>query len=126
MTRLYVTGIAPAGARYARVYPVFQDTTAVAGDIYYVDSMMFSDGDMLFAYEPRADEILPGSINATMIQAGAITGDAIVANFSITGKRIQTAPSGQRVVLEGDSASTLGEAGLGVYNSGRRAESAAG
>ena len=117
MSRLYITGIAPAGAKYARVYPMFQAATTVAGDVYYVDSAMLSDGDMLFAYEPRADEILPGSINATMIQAGAITGDAIVANFSITGKRIQTAPSGQRVVLEGDSGSTLGEAGLGVYNS---------
>jgi Concanavalin A-like lectin/glucanases superfamily/Carbohydrate binding domain len=116
MTRSYVTASAPGTAAYARVDGVALAASVTAGDIYYFDSFMLSDGDMLFAYEPRADEILPGSINATMIQAGAITGDAIVANFSITGKRIQTSPSGQRVVLEGDDFSTLGEAGLGVYN----------
>ncbi|HNP70622.1 MAG TPA: hypothetical protein PKK15_05925 [Kouleothrix sp.] len=51
----------------------------------------------------QADDVEAESIRAINIAAGTITADKIYAAFTITGKRVQTAESGARVVLSGDA-----------------------
>jgi len=51
----------------------------------------------------QSDDIEAETIKAINIAAGTITADRITAAFTITGKKIQTAESGARVVLSGDT-----------------------
>lgn len=54
-------------------------------DYVYIDDTQIEEGDVPTSWGPKADEILPGTIVASMIQAGAITttqlaADTIIAN----------------------------------------------
>lgn len=122
MTRLYcINKVAPIGAVTATVRPVAGNTGVLVGDAAYFDGLQIEAGQYPTAYSPRSDEILPGSIQATMIQASAIYGDAIVANFNITGKRVQTSNSpNARVMLEGDPTSQAGDRGVAVFDSANK------
>lgn len=73
------------------------------GTVYW-DQVMVEQGEYPTAYSPRTDEILPGTILGTMIQADAINGK------TITGATVQTSSntSASRVVL--------GNGGLIAYN----------
>jgi hypothetical protein len=120
MTRVYLSGItAPALADTLTPQAVASQSGVVSGNAFYFDGIQVEEGDLPTAYAPRSDEILPGSITATMLQAGVVAADAITATLTITGKRIQTAASpNARVVLEGDQdIPVVGEQrGLKIYD----------
>lgn len=65
----------------------------------------------------QADDIEAESIRALHIAANSITADRIYATFTITGKNIQTAESGARVVLSGDDyGGLIGYGATDTYN----------
>jgi microcystin-dependent protein len=105
MTRIYTNVVtAPAGTARVGIRPVFTNTAVISGGRYYFDGMQVEAGDYPTAYAPRSDEILPGAITATSLQAGIVNADAIVATLTFSGTgltTIQTAASGARVVMDG-------------------------
>jgi hypothetical protein len=97
---------------------IFNTNSTTANDTtLVVDAVQVERSDIVSAYSPKADEILPGTIVASMIAAGTITADLIAANAIvaskiaagaidgkvITGATIQTATSGDRTVLSPSS-----------------------
>lgn len=100
LTRVAVTATAPAPAAF--VAAVGYLTAATNGNFVYFDSIQVEKAASATAYSPRYDEILPGSIVATMIQAGAITADALSANVILGTQRIVAgASAGARVEMSG-------------------------
>lgn len=78
--------VAPAGAVAARpqlgiLRPSVSDTTlgSVTFDAYQVES-----GELVTAYAPRPDEILPGTVGTTQIADDAITTEKIIAGAVVT------------------------------------------
>lgn len=65
-----------AGAHTFRLV-VGQSTTAAS---FWMSAVQVEVGDVATAYAPKVDEILPGTIVASMIAAGTITGDRIAGN----------------------------------------------
>jgi len=65
----------------------------------------------------QTDDLEAESVTAIAIRAGTITADRISAAFTITGKNIQTAASGARVLLSGDTNGGLvGYSGSDTYD----------
>lgn len=122
-TRVSGTGVAPAGAAYLSL--AFHIPVSANGEFYYVDDTQVEEGDVLTAYAPNTSEILPGTINAGMLQAdsvtaasikageidtvhlkaNAVTADKIAANAVTTNKLLVTAGGGN---LIGDSSFETG------------------
>lgn len=83
-----ITGTVPANTNKALVFTSIVGTAV--GEIHYVDNVQIENGDVVTAYSPRSDEILPGTINANMIASHTITaaqilGNTITANEMLTG-----------------------------------------
>lgn len=75
-TRVTSTYTAPAGSAWA--VPVYAYTgAAAAGETMYLDAVQVEAGEIATAYSPKPDEVLPGTIVASMIAANTITGDRI-------------------------------------------------
>lgn len=90
----------PATAAYAQIIVGF--TSTAAAQTCAIDAVQFEAGTSVTAYAPNHAEILPGSINATMIQAGAVFAESLAATLTVTGKVIQTAASpAARIALDG-------------------------
>lgn len=85
-TRITVTGTVPATA--TAVVPTFYSTATPAnGTTFYFDAGQLETGDVVTAYGPRPDEVLPGTITATQIAANTITAGQIAAS-TITATQI--------------------------------------
>lgn len=56
-----------------------------SGDEIHIDDVQVELADVLTAYAPRADEILPGTITATEVADNAITTPKIIAGAVVTG-----------------------------------------
>jgi hypothetical protein len=89
----------PSNAAFAQVFAGF--TSAATGDVVTIDAIQLEAGTTVTSYAPNHSEILPGTINATMIQAGVVNAEALNATLTITGKTIRTAASGARVEMDG-------------------------
>jgi hypothetical protein len=94
---------APAQARYIRIY--HRNTT-----------LSYSFREFFPSTLIRGTYVQAESITAYHIAAGAITGDRLTATaingFTITGATIQTAASGERVVLDSTGLKTYDSAGV--------------
>lgn len=75
--RLVTTATVPSGVN--GVTPYVQ-LNGAAGDVMYVDDLQVETGDVATAYAPKTDEILPGTIIASMIAADTITASQIAAD----------------------------------------------
>lgn len=68
------------------------NTPASAGKVFYIGALKLEESDVGSTYSPRADEILPGTINANMMQANSITvGNAAIADGTIITAKINDA-----------------------------------
>lgn len=89
----------PAGTKAYDIYVQRNTDTTV----FYVDDVQGQVGDLVTAYSPKADEVLPGTIQAQHLSVATL--DAISANMgnltagTITGATVRTAASGARVEL---------------------------
>jgi hypothetical protein len=97
--------------------PLFFGVAAGFGPNGVLKSVTFDDvqveaSDVVSAWAPKVDEILPGTINATMLTADAING------MTITGSLFRTAASGKRVEIfsdPGDPSKIIFHSGSSVY-----------
>lgn len=86
-TRISATGTVVASAN---PWSISIDTGAGAqSGTFYVDAVQFERGDVATSYSPKPDEILPGTIVASMIAATTITA-AQIAALTITAAQIAT------------------------------------
>ncbi len=60
--------------------------TRVEGDEIWIDDVQVEAGDVVTAYAPKPDEILPGTITATEISDSAITTPKLAAGAVVAGK----------------------------------------
>jgi len=80
-TRVTVTGAVPASPNNNQMQAQFrQSATPANGTVTYFDALQLERGDVVTAYNPMADEIMPGTIVASMIAANTITAAQIAAN----------------------------------------------
>lgn len=86
--------------------------------LYHRNTTLSYRLDEFYAYTlVVADMIRAGDIQGIHIAAATIAADKITATFTITGKNIQTATSGARVVLSGDTnGGMIGYSASDTYN----------
>jgi microcystin-dependent protein len=105
-TRLTLTYV--AGATNFISVRVPGRATAVLGNLW-LDAFQIELGDVPTAYSPKTDEILPGTINATMMQAGTITATSgVIANLAITNTMIATGIDATKITVGTLSANLIG------------------
>lgn len=84
-TRMSATG---AVTTSANPWQIIVDTSTTAQNgTFNVDAVQFEQGDLPTAYSPKADEVLPGTIVASMIATDTITANQI-ATGAITAAEI--------------------------------------
>lgn len=65
-------------------WTVNSNGSPAAGAVYYIGAIQLEPGDVPTSWSPKADEILPGTIVASMISADTITANEIAANAITT------------------------------------------
>lgn len=104
-TRVSVTFVAPASAALLSVG--FEAVSPTAGQVFYADGLQVEVGDLLTAYAPKPDEILPGTITATEIADNAVTTPKLIAGAVVAGKVAADAISATEIQAGAITASEL-------------------
>jgi hypothetical protein len=96
-TRMSVTAV--ADRPYVGHYAVYT-ASAPNGMTLLVDDMQIEQGDVLSAYAPEVDEILPGTIVANQIAAETITSGQIAANAITTSELAADAVTAVKIAAD--------------------------
>jgi hypothetical protein len=136
-TTITTTGTAPSGS--FAFYPTVQN------DVFEIDDFQIEAGDLMTAYTPATDEILPGTIVTSQISASGISADVLtsgtinagtitvsninasnISTGTLNADRIATASLAADKILIGGSASNMVpvefadfEATSTLYNTGQ-------
>lgn len=86
-TKITAPFVTNATATPVNINIVTATAVSTSGLIWYIDQMQLETGDVATAYAPAVDEILPGTIVASMIAADTITASQIAAG-AITASEI--------------------------------------
>lgn len=80
---------ATAGSNRGILLSVASGSTLTTGQVVYIDNIQIEQGDVMTAWTPKPDEILPGTISANMLIANTITASSgVIANAAITNAMI--------------------------------------
>lgn len=77
-TRHTLTSVAPASTAYLVMY--VDIVAAALGEVHYWDDAQIEIGDVATAYRPKAVELLPGTIVASMVATDTLTANEIASN----------------------------------------------
>lgn len=95
----YAFRIRWAGPTYEPTTSLYMGVVGYAAGVVDYDDFQIEEGDVLTAYAPRPDEILPGSITGTEIADDSITTPKLVAGAVVAGKVAAGAIQAQHMLI---------------------------
>lgn len=100
------TTAAPTGTVTAQVY-IWVTTSLTTGYAVWYDAVQFEEGDVMTAYAPKSDELLPNSVTESVIAPGSISTGKLTATaidgMTITGATLRTSASHPKVQVDTSS-----------------------
>ena len=92
--------------------------SVVAGDCIFFDNLIFERSDISVDWSPRVEELVPGSIISTYLQAGAVTAGKIAASAVTADTIAANAITADKIAANAIDASKLTITDLTNYVSG--------